>query len=46
MRQWYEELFANYANQYEKECFTKGTLGEVDFIEKEIDFKRSSRILD
>jgi SAM-dependent methyltransferase len=46
MKQWYEELFANYANQYEKESFTKGTLGEVDFIEQEIDFKRSSRILD
>lgn len=46
MKQWYEELFANYANQYEKESFTKGTLGEVDFIEKEIDFNRSSRILD
>jgi 2-polyprenyl-3-methyl-5-hydroxy-6-metoxy-1,4-benzoquinol methylase len=46
MKQWYEELFTNYANQYERESFTKGTLGEVDFIEQEIDFKRSSRILD
>ncbi len=46
MKQWYEELFTNYANQYEKESFTKGTLGEVDFIEKEIDCKRSSKILD
>ncbi len=46
MKQWYEELFTNYANQYENESFTKGTLGEVDFIEKEIDFRRSSKILD
>jgi 2-polyprenyl-3-methyl-5-hydroxy-6-metoxy-1,4-benzoquinol methylase len=46
MKQWYEELFANYANQYEKESFTQGTLGEVDFIEKEIDFNRSTGILD
>jgi 2-polyprenyl-3-methyl-5-hydroxy-6-metoxy-1,4-benzoquinol methylase len=46
MKQWYEELFANYADQYEKESFTQGTLGEVDFIEKEIDFNRSAGILD
>ncbi|HEY6951944.1 MAG TPA: class I SAM-dependent methyltransferase [Bacteroidota bacterium] len=46
MKQWYEELFANYANQYEKESFTKGTLGEVDFIEREISSNRSTGILD
>jgi len=46
MRPWYEVLFTNYAHQYDKETFTKGTVGEVDFIEREIDFKRSSRILD
>ena len=36
MKQWYEELFTNYANAYDQEVFTKGTIGEVDFIEKEI----------
>ncbi len=46
MTQWYEQFFANYADQYDKEPFTQGTLGEVDFIEKEIDFDRSTKILD
>jgi len=46
MKQWYEQLFANFAGQYEKEQFTAGTLGEVDFIEQEINHNRSSRILD
>jgi 2-polyprenyl-3-methyl-5-hydroxy-6-metoxy-1,4-benzoquinol methylase len=46
MTQWYEALFANYANCYEKECYIKGTSGEVDFIEKEIGFKKSAAILD
>lgn len=46
MKQWYEKLFANYANQYEKEQFTAGTLGEVDFIEQEINHNRSNKILD
>jgi hypothetical protein len=27
MKQWYENLFENYAEKYEKECFVKGTLG-------------------
>ena len=31
--QWYEKLFENYANQYDKEPFYHGTLGECDFIE-------------
>lgn len=46
MKQWYEELFENYAGQYDKESFTKGTKGEVDFIEKEIGYDKSARILD
>lgn len=46
MNQWYEELFKDYANKYDKEVYTQGTLGEVDFIEKEIDFNKSLRILD
>lgn len=46
MKQWYEEFFENYAESYDKECFTQGTLGEVDFIEQEIGFDKSKRILD
>lgn len=44
--QWYEELFENYANTYEQEVFTKGTLQEVDFIENEIFHEKSRHILD
>jgi len=36
MKQWYEQLFENYAHKYDKECFVRGTVGECDFIEKEI----------
>jgi SAM-dependent methyltransferase len=46
MKQWYEQLFENYANKYEEEPFTKGTSGEVDFIEGELRHDRSLRILD
>jgi len=46
VKQWYEELFENFGEKYEAESFTKGTLGEVDFIEKEIGFNKSIRILD
>ncbi|KAF5089120.1 class I SAM-dependent methyltransferase [Methanobacterium aggregans] len=46
MKQWYEELFLNYADTYEKEIYTQGTLGEVDFIEKEINHDKNCRILD
>ncbi len=46
MKQWYEELFTNYADKYEKEIYTQGTLGEVDFIEKEIAYDKNCKILD
>ncbi len=46
MKQWYEELFDNYANQYDQESYTSGTLGEVNFIEKELDTDKSKLILD
>lgn len=46
MKQWYEEFFENYAESYDKEEYTQGTIGEVDFIEKEIDFDKTKRILD
>jgi len=44
--QWYEKLFENYAKNYDNESFTKGTSGEADFIEQEIRYNKSLRILD
>ena len=46
MKQWYEELFENFSENYEKESFTEGTTGEVDFMENEINSNKSFRILD
>jgi SAM-dependent methyltransferase len=46
MRPWYEELFSNYAKTYDTECFTAGTLGEVDFLEKEFGYDKTKAILD
>ncbi len=46
MRRWYEELFANYAKTYDTETFTRGTLGEVDFLEKELNYDKTKSILD
>src|SRR6266545_8347446 len=46
MQPWYEDLFENYAQGYDRESFTRGTLQEVDFIEREIGFDRSLRVLD
>lgn len=46
MKQWYEELYENYGNTYDKESFTLGTEGEVAFIQKEIGNDKSKRILD
>lgn len=46
MTQWYESLFANFSESYDKESFTQGTVGEVDFVERELGANRSKRILD
>lgn len=46
MSQWYEKLFANYGQTYDKECFTQGTIGEADFVERELAADRTKRILD
>jgi len=46
MKQWYEELFENYAERYDSESYVQGTVGEVDFIEKELNFNKSKSILD
>jgi 2-polyprenyl-3-methyl-5-hydroxy-6-metoxy-1,4-benzoquinol methylase len=46
MKQWYEELFENYGKKYDNEVFVQGTIGECDFIEKEIEYNKAARILD
>lgn len=46
MKQWYEQLFENYAAKYDSESFVQGTAGEVDFIEQEIGHRKTARILD
>ncbi|RJP59046.1 MAG: class I SAM-dependent methyltransferase [Candidatus Auribacter fodinae] len=46
MKQWYELLFENYARKYDQECFVHGTAGECDFIEKEIAYDKSLKIID
>jgi len=46
MKQWYQELFENYARTYDKEIYTQGTSQEVDFIEAEIRHNKTLRILD
>lgn len=46
MKQWYEELFSNYAKTYDTEPFTRGTLQEVGFIESELGHDRNRTILD
>lgn len=45
-KQWYETLFENYGEKYDNECFAQGTIGECDFIEKEINYNRSLKIID
>ncbi len=46
MKKWYEVLFEDYGKKYDNESFAQGTFGECDFIEKEINFNKSLRILD
>lgn len=46
MKKWYEVLFENYARKYDEEVFVKGTLGECDFIERELSHDKFLRILD
>jgi len=46
MKKWYEELFENYGRKYDNESFAQGTIAECDFIEKEINFDKSLKILD
>lgn len=46
MKQWYETLYENYGKKYDKESFAQGTLGECDFIEREINFNKGLKIID
>jgi SAM-dependent methyltransferase len=46
MKKWYEALFTDYADAYDRQPFTQGTPGECDFIEREIAGDRSVAILD
>ncbi len=46
MKPWYKELFENSAMVYDNQPFVHGTIGEVDFIEREIACDRSVKILD
>ena len=46
MKKWYETLFENSAKKYDQERFTKGTIGECDFIEKEIGPNKNLKIID
>jgi 2-polyprenyl-3-methyl-5-hydroxy-6-metoxy-1,4-benzoquinol methylase len=46
MKQWYETLFENYGDKYDNESFAQGTIGECDFIEKEINHNKSLKIID
>ncbi len=45
-KQWYEALFENYGRKYDAENFTAGTMGECDFIEKELGYNKGLQILD
>ena len=45
-KQWYQALFENYGRKYEGECYIHGTLGECDFIERELGSDSSKTILD
>ncbi|WP_158861307.1 class I SAM-dependent methyltransferase [Lunatibacter salilacus] len=45
-KQWYETLFENYGQKYDNESFTQGTIGECDFIERELDFNKELKIID
>ncbi len=46
MKQWYEKLYDNYGDQYDKEPFTQGTGGECNFIERELQYDKSLKIID
>ena len=46
MKQWYEKLYENSGEKYDREPFVQGTQGECDFIERELGFDKSLKIID
>ena len=46
MKKWYETLFENTAQNYDKERFVSGTIGECDFIEAELGHNKQLKIID
>jgi len=46
MPQWYEKLFENYGRKYDSESYAQGTIGECDFIEKELQYAKTLKIID
>lgn len=46
MKPWYESLFENYGEKYDSENFAQGTIGECNFIEKEINYNKELKIID
>lgn len=46
MKQWYEAIFENSAHKYDEEVFVRGTPGECDFIEQELNYNKNIRIID
>jgi len=46
MKQWYESLFENYARKYDEESYVHGTVGECNFLEQEINYDKSLKIID
>jgi len=46
MKQWYESIFENFGKKYDNESFVQGTIGECDFIEREINFDKTLKIID
>jgi len=45
-KQWYETLFENYGEKYDNESFAQGIIGECGFIEKEINYNKTLKIID
>lgn len=45
MKHWYESIFEDYGKKYDNESFTQGTIGECDFIEKEINFDKALLVI-
>lgn len=45
-KRWYEEIFENCGWKYDGEVYTRGTVGECDFIEKELNYDKNLNILD